>query len=101
MLAWPNSSCTKLVLAEALVASPQQLSYLARAHYELGQYDQAEQTLRQIQERFPDLWADADRERLALYRRARKTGEALALGEETPAHAIYCESDWLLDKRGV
>lgn len=87
-----------LALAAAPVVSRQQLRYLARAHYELGDYDRAEQTLSQIEGRFPEQWSQNDRELLALYRQARAEGEKLALWQEEPAHAVYCESDWLLPK---
>lgn len=87
-----------LTLADAPVMSPPQLGYLARAHYELGQYNRAAETLSRIENLFPEQWTDAEQARLNLYRRAGETDEALPLSPEVPAHAVYCESDWLFNK---
>lgn len=85
-----------LALAEAPVVSPQQLSYLARAHYELGNSAEAADSLISLKNKFPDLWTEKDEHRLAIYQTFASGGEVQQLSPEPPAHSVYCESDWLI-----
>lgn len=80
-----------LNLGEEAIHSRQQLSYLARAHYELGQFQKATSAYQRIADEFN--WTDEDERKLSMYRQAEK-GMAIALPDELPAHSAYCESDW-------
>lgn len=82
-------------LGKAPVTTRQQLGYLARAHYELAEYGEAVKTQELLKNRFPELWSEADRERLSIYREAGAHGETGILEAEAPAHSVYCESDWM------
>lgn len=85
-----------LELGQEPVHTRQQLAYLARAHYELGQFSTAAETLERMQSDFANQWGAADTEKLEQYRLAVQSGEKQALPIELPAHGIYCESDWLV-----
>lgn len=86
-----------IALGAEPVSMRQQLAYLARAYFEQGDYAQAVNTMEQLQGQFPSQWTDNDAHRLASYRQALETGNDLSLPLESPAHAVYCESDWLLE----
>lgn len=74
----------------------QQLIFLARAHYELGNFADAVATQAELKSRYPNQWAMADEERYQVYQRASETGDAVHLQEEIPVHAVYCESEWAM-----
>lgn len=76
------------------VTTRQQLAYLARAHYELGQFEQAQTAMEKLRTQFPEQWSAIDDARYRAYQQAGATGKPIMLDAELPAHAIYCESDW-------
>lgn len=81
-------------LGEQPATTRQQLTYLARAHYELGNSVEAADGLVKLKNQFPDLWTEADAQRLAIYQASAKDNELQKLNPEPPAHSVYCESDW-------
>ncbi|MDQ2076883.1 winged helix-turn-helix domain-containing protein [Marinimicrobium sp. ABcell2] len=81
-------------LANEPVATRQQLLFLARAHYELGNFAQAVQIQSDLKSRFPSQWTAVDEERHQVYVRASQTDTPEELTDEPPMHAVYCESEW-------
>lgn len=86
-----------IALGAEPVTMRQQLSYLARAYYEQGDYTQAVETMERLKRRFARQWTDKDAQQLADYRQALETDNYASLALEVPAHAVYCESDWQLN----
>lgn len=87
-----------VALGKKPVTTRQQLAYLARAHFELGDYQQAISTQETMARQFPDQWTERDAKRLEQYQRATDA-QMPTLTAELPAHAIYCESDWMIGLR--
>lgn len=85
-------------LGQQPVTARQQLTYLARAYYELGRFSKAADTLKRLKNQFPNLWSEADEQRLAIYQAPDNDAAPQQLGPEPPAHSVYCESDWSISK---
>lgn len=99
-------------LAEDPIYTRQQASFLARAYYELGQFEQATDALALLKLNSPGLWQPEDELRLDHYRQAaalptesrteastegRTEVLKMVLPPEPLAHLTYCESDWLIE----
>jgi DNA-binding winged helix-turn-helix (wHTH) protein/tetratricopeptide (TPR) repeat protein len=80
-------------MADELITTRLQASFLARAFYEKGDVQQAIDVLKDFKQNLPRQWQTADDQRLTQYR-GTLNGEKLNLGLEPKAHLIYCESDW-------
>jgi tetratricopeptide (TPR) repeat protein len=78
-----------VALGDAPISTRQQLLFLARAHYELGNFARSVETQAELKSQFPYQWTAEDDERYQVYRRARETGTAEPLEEEVPLHAVY------------
>lgn len=85
-----------IALGDAPISTRQQLLFLARAHYETGDFEKAVEAQAQLKSRFPNQWTAADDERYEVYRRAKESQIAEPLAEEIPLHAVYCESEWVI-----
>ncbi|MDO3384654.1 winged helix-turn-helix domain-containing protein [Gilvimarinus sp. SDUM040013] len=85
-----------IALGDEPVYTRQQLAYLARANYELGDFKAATNTLATMKRDFADLWSKTDEKRLRQYGQADAASARVTLSAELPAHGIYCESDWLV-----
>lgn len=85
-----------VALGNESVLTRQQLLFLARAHYELGNFSKAVEIQAALKQRFPSQWTTSDEERYRIYYEVKETGEPAVLGEEIPLHSVYCESEWAL-----
>lgn len=81
-------------LGQAPITTRQQLMFLARAHYDLRQYERAAEVQAQLKTSFPALWSAADEARHQIYRHSKVTNEHVSLPAEMPAHGVYCELEW-------
>ncbi len=80
-------------MADELITTRLQASFLARAFYEKGDVQQAINILQDFKHKLPQQWQQADDQRLVQYQ-GSLNGEKINLGTEPKAHLIYCESDW-------
>ena len=80
-------------MADEMITTRLQASFLARAFYEKGDTQRAIKVLKEFKQSLPLQWQQADDQRLAQYQ-GTLNGEKLNLGAEPKAHLIYCESDW-------
>ncbi len=87
-----------IALAEEPANTRWQLTYVARAHYELGNYGDAVENLNRLKET-PNFWQESiDRDRLKIYQNAKTATNKIKLAPEPKPHTVYCESDWEIHK---
>jgi len=86
-----------LTLANKVTSSHMSNRYTARAWYELGEFSQAANILKQSKITYKDRWNELDRQRLNIYRQSADEGDARIITAEMSSHLVYCEALWNVD----
>jgi len=82
-------------MAEEVITTRLQATFLARAYFEAGQTEEAIKVLTEFKISHKELWQGEDEIRLGQYQ-SSLSGAQLTLTDEPKAHLVYCESDWVL-----